>query len=337
MVEIIATLTIDPDELTAGNTDYIVYIKAKGKIDDSESANDGDSTCVSDSESIDIRTDEEYIIFSDITFSSDPTPCGEEVTLNFDVWNVGDSDIDEDDVYVWVYNKALGLDEDILFSKGIDKLDKEQVSITFNIPKEADEKTYGIFIRAYDDDSYGDNDIYENAEDDEAEIEVLLQVQGNCKGSVVSGAQITAELDSETPEAIAGKQVIIRSTIKNTGTDTTTYTISVFGNSAWSSLSAIDPQVVTLDAGESKDISIFLDIDKDAEGEQEFTIKVTYGEQTTEQKVALSIEKGVTQDVVVNHLRENWFIYVIALINIILIIAIIAVVKSMVGRTPSAR
>ena len=49
------------------------------------------------------------------------------------------------------------------------------------------------------------------------------------------------------------------------------------------------------------------------------------------------VEEGVTQDVVIEHLRENWFIYLIALINIILIIAIIAVVKSMVGKSPSAR
>ena len=77
--------------------------------------------------------------------------------------------------------------------------------------------------------------------------------------------------------------------------------------------------------------------DKDVEGDKEFTIKATYGEQVTEQKVALAIEKrAVTQDLIINHLKENWFIYVIAAINIILIIAIIAVVRSMM-KTPVVR
>lgn len=333
-VKVKATLTVDPDELNAGNTDYEIYIKATGDIDDSDAPVDVDEepSCVSDSEGMEIRTDEEFIIFSDIDFSADPVPCGEEVTLDFKVWNVGDTDIDDDEVYIWIYNKDLGLDEEITFRSGIDKLDREEVFLTFTIPKDIEEKTYGVLIKAYDDDSYSNNDLYENEEDDQAEIEVPLRIEGACSLNLEE-PKITAELDPETPEAKAGEQVIIKATIKNTGDEETEYDISIMGNSAWSSLVDISPKTITIAAGESEDVDITLDLDATTEGDQEFTIKATYGEQTTEQKVALTVKAGnaagITGATIGTHLRENAFIYAIVVINLILIIAIISVVRRM--------
>ena len=113
--------------------------------------------------------------------------------------------------------------------------------------------------------------------------------------------------------------------------ETATYTVSVFGNSAWSSLDSIDPQVVTLEAGESKEVSIALEIDEDASGDKELTIKASSSNNEVEQKVALSIESDEAEfDAFSGHVRKNWFIYVIVLVNIILIIAIILVIRSMV-------
>jgi len=326
-VEIKATLTLDADEFTEGNNNYIVYIGAEGEIDDSDSAYDGELTCISTSEDIEIRTDEEFIIFSDVTFSSEPTPCGEETTLEFKVWNIGDDDLDDDEVFVWVYNKDLNLDEEITFSRGINSMDNEEISISFRVPQDIEEKYYEILIRAYDDDSYNSGDIYENSEEDESEIIVPFQVQGNCVVEENKNAIITAELDSETPEAIAGKQVIIRANIRNTGSDETTYSISVEGNSAWSNLIAIDPQTLTLNSGESQDISIFLNLDEDSAGDHQFTIKATSDEFVKTQIIDLSVSTGVTQDKIINHLKNNWFIYTIILINVILIIAIILVIR----------
>jgi uncharacterized membrane protein len=333
-INVKATLIVDPDELKAGNTDYNVYIKARGDIDDSDALeNDGEPTCISDSENIDIRTDEEFIIFSDITFDSvEPIPCGTEVTLEFDVWNVGDKDLDDDEVYIWIYNKDLGLDEEITFRSGIDKLDMEPVSLTFEVPKNIDEKTYGIFIRAYDDKTFDNNDLYENEEEDESEVEVPLRIEGSCALDIEE-PRITAELDSETPEAVAGEQIIIKATITNNADEEAEYTISISGNSAWSSLVDISPKTITLGAGESEDVEIILDLDAAISGDQEFTIKAEYNEQSSEQKVALTVKgagtAGVTGAAIGTHIRQNAFIYAIVLINIILIIAIISVVRRM--------
>jgi len=244
------------------------------------------------------------------------------------MYNIGTHD--EDKTIARIYNKELGVDltSDVY---SLDEGDSQKISFTFVVPEDAEEKTYKLRLWT----GFRYRESSETYREESDSYDYYLKVEGNCKVEEIKNAQITAELDPETPEAIAGKQVIIKSTIKNTGEVETTYLISVLGNSAWSSLSAIDPQTITLAPGESKDISIFLDIDKNIEGDKEFTIKASYDGQITEQKVALAIQKGVTEDVVLTHLKENWFIYVIAIINIILIIAIIAVVKSMVGRTPA--
>lgn len=327
------------------DTDYDLMIKAYPKGDE-------DVTCIDFSEdlnndfyeTIDVSRetdDQRQVIFEDITINA-PIPCGEEATLTTKVYNIGSGE--QEAVKVNLYNTDLGIDISEVFEK-FDEDESKIIEFSFLIPEDAEEGSYTFRLLAlydYDEDEDEDNDDEINFEDEafdeESDQEAFtFSIEGNCADSTIASALITAELDSETPEAVAGKQVIIKSTIKNTGTDATTYSVSVFGNSAWSSLSAIDPQVITLDPGESEDVSIFLDVDQEAAGEQEFTIKTTYGDETTEQRVALLVEEGVTQDVVIEHLRENWFIYLIALINIILIIAIIAVVKSMVGKSPSAR
>jgi len=262
-----------------------------------------------------------------------PASCGTEVRLLVDVWNIGDED--QEQVKVTLFNEALGIDLDYEIREDMDEAgDKEEIDFVFTVPKDAEEKIYALEFQTYYDYDE-DDDLY----DERSKIfRAYLKVEGNCEVET-EDPKITAELDPETPEAIAGKQVIIKATIKNTGDAETTYTISVEGYSTWSTLSEVVPKEITLKAGESEDVSIMLNLDSDAEGDKEFTIKATYDEQTTEQKVALSVEKsataGITGAVVGDHIRTNWFIYLIAIINIILIIAIIAVVKSMVGRTPA--
>ena len=114
------------------------------------------------------------------------------------------------------------------------------------------------------------------------------------------------------------------------------YTLSVSGLDDWATLASIDDQVFTIAAGEVKDINIILNLDSDAEGDKEFTIKTTYGESgITEKKVPLSISASNAQLVpFVDNVKSNWFIYVIILVNVILIIAIISVIRSMVSPRP---
>ena len=315
------TITIDPDDFDAGYSegDFVFLVKAYSD----DTGEDVDCNWVS--KSITINKDGHYVILNNLNVP-ETISCGIDTEITAEAWNIGDDD--EQDVYVTVYNKELGINEKIIVGD-VDVLESKKISFNLKIPANTAEKTYGLDFNVIDE----DDDIFQNDDDDESIYTKIFKVAGNCVATTTSNVLITAELDSTTPEAIPGKQVIVKATVKNTGTSTLTSILSISGNSAWSSLKSIDPQTLTLNAGESKTVNILLNIDADAEGEKEFTITSTSGDKITEQKVALSLTKSnATSSIIANHLKANWFIYVIVLVNIILIITIIAVVKSMVGR-----
>ena len=106
-------------------------------------------------------------------------------------------------------------------------------------------------------------------------------------------------------------------------------------------MDSIEPRSITLNPGESRDINLVLTVNKDAQGDNELTIRATSdGQVIAEQRISLLVGKasGITGDAqlgpFVNHLRNNWFIYLIVLVNVVLIIAIILVIRSMVSPRP---
>ncbi len=139
-----------------------------------------------------------------------PASCGTEVRLLVDVWNIGDED--QEQVKVTLFNEALGIDLDYEIREDMDEAgDKEEIDFAFTVPKDAEEKIYALEFQTYYDYDE-DDDLY----DERSKIfRAYLKVEGNCEVET-EDPKITAELDPETPEAIAGKQVIIRATIKNT-------------------------------------------------------------------------------------------------------------------------
>jgi len=321
--------TLDPNDFNSdfNEDDFVFFVKAYS--DDRDLGEDVE--CNSARESIKILKDKHFVILSDIVLKTDSLPCNELLEGQFDIWNIGAND--EQDVEVVVFNEELGINEKVKIGD-LDILeDKKSVPFSLRIPQNAEEKQYEIRFKVLDE----DGDVFQNDADDEAEFKSsMFDVSGSCAGGI-SDLLITAELDSETPEAIAGKKINVKATLRNRGDKEETYTISVQGNSAWSVLDAIDPQVIIVGAGESKTANVILNVNSDAEGSKEFTIKATTGEgKSTEQRVQVSVTKTPTtqQSDLATHLRENWFIYVIIIVNIILIIAIIMVIRRMVSPAP---
>jgi len=279
---------------------------------------------------ITIRKDNDLVILDNIVLLSDNIPCKGILEGNFDVWNIGDSS--EDDISVRVFNTELGIDDKIKIGS-LDVLeDKSSVDFRYNIPQNAIEKSYVLNFEVLDE--YGD--VFESDDNDLAEFaSKSFQVSGSCQAQA-GVLLITANLDSETPTAVAGKQVIVNAVLKNQGNAESTYIVSIEGNSGWSSLTSVNPNTVTLAPGESKTVSIILRVNDDASGENEFTIKANYNGQVTEQPVILTVglsSGGQTTDLgpFVQHISDNWFIYLIIIVNLILIIAIILVVRRMLS------
>lgn len=301
---------------------------------ESDKFEDGDFFTIIDGER---ETDEDkHIIFDNIKVSPSPAQCNDIVQITGELFNVGDEDY-EDQVRVTLDVKDLGISQDKIVRENFDEGDSELVDFEFEVPEDAEEKIYLLEFKTFYE--YDEDDDTYDLDSDETFI-ATFRVGGNCQEAEADAmVLISARLDPETPEAFPGKQVIVNTNLRNTGDTEATYTVSVLGNTAWSNLISIDPQVITLGPGESRDLNIVLSVKDDAQGDNELIIRATSGTEVTDQIVALSIAEGKARGDAelgpfVNHIKDNWFIYVIVLVNIVLIIAIILVIRSMVSPRP---
>lgn len=324
-----------PYDLARGSN-YILYIKAYDDDDGEDkicsvAKDDGRSALLGEEEgiSLEIKRDSHDV---QVTKTNIPEllSCGSTSDIGLWVANLGRSR--EEKIKVTLLKSVFS--EEI--SREISKLDwddkAEEVSFPITVPKDLEEKEYKLNFKIESD---YDKDKDEYAIEDT--MSYTIEVKGNCVAEQKQAAAlITAELDSD---AIAGEQLIIKGTLKNTGTATTTYDLSAVDYDSWATLDRIDTRSVTLDAGKSKDFSLYFTIKDNAKGEQFFTIKaVVSGTETTEQEVSVMVEQketevisGITGATITEHLRENWFIWVIVVINIVLIIAIILVARRIVA------
>ena len=312
---------IDPDDLDAGNDDYVLYVSAVGKIDNKDSAYDGDKTGDSDSQDIEIRTSETFIIVNNFELPK-VVQCGAEVKITADVWNVGDNRIEEEDVHVWIYNQELGINKVVTDLNDLGALDKEILEFTFNVPENAEEKTYEIKFTVYDDKDRNDNDLYENSENEEAEYEAYVKVEGSCE--VEQKAVVSAEVESGGK---AGEELIIKVTITNTGDELATYVLNAAAYTEWASSAELDETTIILNSGDSKEVLIIFDVSKDVSGDKTFDIEVLSGDELiVKQPVSVSIEKSGFSFFTGNMISgENKYLWGIGALNIILIIIIILV------------
>jgi len=325
-------------DMGVDDNNYILMVKAFPD-------NDEDEICI-DSTSDFTRTyytninidredeDDRQIIFENIEITDDqPIPAGMEVTVKTKVYNIGEED--QDKVKVKLFNSALGVD---LFHV-IDDFETDDsaktIEFTFIIPEDAEGKLHTLGLIAlydYDDDEDEAEDLAYDEESEQTSVHLRVQEEP----TEVPGGTITAsatKLSDETPNAVTGKSVTVETQIENTGTADATYTISVSGVSSWATVDSISPETFTLAPGETQDVSVTLDIDKSAEaGDREFTLTADYGVGTAEQKVLLDVEKGFSIGNFSGGLSDNWFIYTVIVIDIILILAIIIAVRRMVSR-----
>ena len=308
-------MDLDLDELSDGDN-YRFYVVATGTIDDNDATNDGAETCVADFETASIIIEGDFVILDNIQIP-ESNSCGETVTVTADVWNIGDSD--QDAVSVDVYDKDRLFIDKIFEIGDINAFDNAELSVSFEIPVDAEEKTYTLIFDVLDE----DGDIYKNDfDDDESTFSLPLKVSGSC--SVESQVSVAASTVSGGQE---GQKLVVKATITNNAGEQKTYSLSTSGFEAWASESSLDSSTIMLNAGESKDVLVTLNVNKDAAGSQTFSIVMTSGSEMLTQPVTVSIEEskglfGITGNVISGN---NWYIWGIGLLNIILIVVIILV------------
>ncbi|MDD5699715.1 MAG: putative S-layer protein [Candidatus Nanoarchaeia archaeon] len=314
---------INPSDVDSGS--YKLVVKAYPDGDENSYCIDYSTALTStyyENVVIKDETDKDKSVVVDVDALSQPieVKCGEKVVLTADVWNIGNTDF-SDKVKVTLFNTALGLNMENVIDGDIDAGDNAKVAFTFDVPRNAEEKTYSLGLRTYYDyDS--DDDEYKRISDDT--FNVQLKVAGSCVYATADTTDVTVELASGGK---AGAPLVLTATVKNTGDKTVDYTFSLAGYSSWASLEEITPVNVTLAPGKSQEVSVTLNVDKDASGDKTFDFE-TYsnGQLVTRQPLSASIAGGfslasITGGVISGSMTP----LVIGLVTVILVVLIIII------------
>jgi hypothetical protein len=299
---------MDEDLTDLEKGDYIFYVRATGEID--AGTHEGEDSCSTDSETGNLKIEKNLVVLKNLEVP-DVVQCDSQIQIVGDTWNIGSKD--QNNVYALVYNKELGINNQKVDIGDIDSFDSGDFIFSFTLPEDAQEKKYPITITLYDD----NDDIYE-ASNTKSISTVQLNVQGGCAPK----ASVAAVLDSGGQ---AGKPMIVKATITNTGSKVAYYTLNAAGYTGWASTATFDKSSLTLNSGESGDAFLTFNVNKDALGTNIFNFEVLSGNQLiVSQPVQIEITKKKFS---LGNLfsGNNGYIWGIGLLNLILIILIIVI------------
>ena len=309
-----------PADLNEG--DYKLVVKAySDKVGESKECTDTSSDIDNDFyQPIDVIKESDsgkFIAFDSIVVFPERATCGDSVTLTTEVWNIGDED--QDQVKANLKNTELGLDQSFEIKSDLDQGDNQQISFTFQIPQNARDKTYVLGLSSdYD---YRNNNYREHSDDQK---EVSLQVIG-CAVAPTPGttklASIDASLDSD---AIAGKEMDITIEVTNLDSKSNTFSISLIGLD-WAVVESISPRTLTLDAGETGEVSLRLTIDEATSKENSFTIQAKSANKTDTREISVDVQEAKSSFSLSQLFQGNAVMWAIIIINVVLVILIIVV------------
>ncbi len=299
----------DLEDLSEGN--YVIYVRATGEIADG--TYEGENTCASDSEEGELMLEKDFVVLANLD-APEVSQCDSEVRISGDVWNIGSKD--QENVYITIYNKELGIDEEIEIGD-LDSFESTDFDFMLQLPEDAQEKNYYFALTVYDE----DDNVYESGDDEESKSTIGLTVQGNC---AVAKASVTAVLESGGE---AGKDMVVKAVITNTGKKAAYYSLNAAGYTEWASSASLDQSGFTLNAGQSQEVLITFKVNKDALGTNLFTFEViSENELVVSQPVQVEITKK-TWSLFGGNLfsGDNKYIWGIGILNLVLIVLIIII------------
>lgn len=264
-----------------------------------------------------------FVVVDDIQLDSQVS-CGETVSGEFTVYNIGEDD--QERIRIVIRNQNLGINLVREITSDLDQGEDEALDFSFTVPATARNGNYVLeFITEYD---YRNGVYREESEDSfDASFEVIgcsAQNIGNNNGGLTNIA-IDADLASD---AKAGEELVIVATITNTGNEDAEYSISARGYSSWADLTDISPGTISVDAGESKEVTLKMLVNKDASGTQNFEMQVSEGSRVQIQEIEVELSSSSSRI----FSSDNSLIWIIGAVNLLLIILIIVVAVRMSRR-----
>lgn len=303
-----------PGDMPEGNYNIIVKAYSRSTGESNLCADTSNGPTLVDVSRED--TTSKFIAFDNVQFAADQVTCGDTATLTFDTVNIGD---DQDKIVVHVFNQALGVDLSQVINQGLNTGDSQSMTFSFPVPQGVSNSNYPIRISSDYDYSSGNYHQYDTGIISTPNLHVIGCSGGQNSNGGNGVADVSASLQSD---AVAGKELGISATITNLQNHSATFIVNPTGFDSWASLGSVSSKVVTLSPGQSKDVTIKLNVNSDASGSESLTIDATSNGQTTSQDVAVDIAKGSSLG---GLFSGSALIWVIGLVNLVLIILIIVV------------
>ncbi|MBU0958013.1 MAG: putative S-layer protein [Nanoarchaeota archaeon] len=312
-----------PHDLEKSSDRYVLYVKVfeEGAEDSycSSVNENGRSNQDTDEEGIPLEIDREK---NDVRITNSNVPdvlsCGSSGEVDLYMSNIGRQR--EDKVRVTLESTDIN-DEIVRTITNLDEDDKaERISFPIEVPQDAEEGDYRLkfeieFDYDKDDDTYSDTET--------VTLTDKIQVTGNC----VSGKSASISAFLESDEVVEGGEMIVTATVTNTGTTSTSYTFVTEGYDSWAEEKEVSERIFTLDAGDSKVVTMTFNLKEDSAGDHTFKIKVLYDNESTEQPVTVTVSKAGSDLGGLGDLFEgNGFIWAIIIVNVILVLIIIIVI-----------
>jgi hypothetical protein len=262
--------------------------------------------------------EEKYIAFENAKITPLDVTCGDRAILDLDVFNIGDSN--QKRVKIILQNKELGIDTFTEIKDGLNRGKSKSLSFDIAVPENAANKNYDLELWSkYGYDS-GDGS-YETTSDDE--FIVPLHVVGCvAKESPRTILIASAVLGSE---AKAGSPLTVTAKITNIGTNTSLFAVGAKNYDSWATLDSISEKVFNLAQGESKNVNFVLNVKPDATGSKTFALEVASGDKTETKNIAVELAEERKTSGLFSDLKNNYMLWVIGAINLLLIILIIVV------------
>ena len=318
---------VDPSEVKLGEK-YILVVKAYPDGKESTTCIDYSSGLSGDLGSseyfgeIEIRaesTRNKMVIIDEIPFSDTKISgsCGQNVNFFANLYNIGSKDY-ENSVRVSLYNSELGINIEETYTGDLYSGDKATVSFSFDIPRNATEKTYPLYMKTHYDYRESTGTYRETSANT---FTAYLDVKGNCV--IVSPVIISASLESESK---AGKELIIKTLISNTGSISKSIVVDPSEYSSWAEIAEL-PSPIVVGAQETGEVLLKFNVRKDVSGIQMFKIDVySGGELLASQPVSVNIEPRSFLDITGFSITNgNLYLWGLGLLNIILVLVIIIV------------
>lgn len=253
-----------------------------------------------------------FIAFDEIKLSPSDAVCGDTMTMSFKVANVGSKN--QKQVRVNLVSKELSISQSYVLKNGLDMGEDKILTFLFDVPQVVD-KTYTLSLTADYDYS---NDAYDQST--EEATRVPLKVFG-CTTPTAPVATVALQVASDS-ETKAGSPLTVKATIRNSGNLTLPFVISAKSFDSWADLSSISDQLVSLAPGESKDITIVLNVKSGISGTQSLLVEARSSDRIATQALQVDIASSSWLPA---SLQGNAMVWVIGALNVLLVLIIIAV------------